>query len=326
MAAGSKAVQKETRLGAPSTLKHFPTDQEIEAFQAQLNSESIKSLAEAFKNSAVTSLKQKIPLSTFQKFLNENFENSKPAESLVVAMFERFKPFRLDGVREETQVATENTMDVLDFIIAMNLLARIVYEKKLKLLFWVCDDDGDGCMTPEDILDMLKRVKRVFASECARVDLESATLNNLVADKKSEINFHLIMGKIETQNQQRDAKLKQQSEEAKGTANKNMRDEPSNPADEEEEGSLITYREFINAIKSDNLLYKNILPRTLSFKEVLSARKYEPVYRMSDMHADNFAMFRYELNSIFRQHQFTNEVKTELYMGRNPLSKTDTGK
>jgi len=65
VAAGTKAVQKDTRLGAPSTLKHFPTDQEIEAFQAQLNSESIKSLAEAFKNSAVTSLKQKIPLGTF---------------------------------------------------------------------------------------------------------------------------------------------------------------------------------------------------------------------------------------------------------------------
>lgn len=80
------------------------------------------------------------------RFLNENFEQNKPAENLVQAMFERFRPFRLDGVKEETQVANENTMDVLDFIIAMNLLARIVYEKKLKLLFWVCDDDGDGCM------------------------------------------------------------------------------------------------------------------------------------------------------------------------------------
>lgn len=81
----------------------------------------------------------------------------------MIAMFERFRPFTLKGVREETQVAEENSVDVLDFIIAMNLLARIVYEKKLKLLFWVCDDDGDGCMTPDDILDMLKRVKRIFA-------------------------------------------------------------------------------------------------------------------------------------------------------------------
>lgn len=101
----------------------------------------------------------------------------------MIAMFERFRPFSLKGVREETHVAEENSVDVLDFIIAMNLLARIVYEKKLKLLFWVCDDDGDGCMTPDDILDMLKRVKRIFASECSRVDLDSSTLNNMVADK-----------------------------------------------------------------------------------------------------------------------------------------------
>lgn len=80
-----------------------------------------------------------------------------------------------------------------------------------------------------------------------------------------------------------------------------MRDEVDKN-DQEEEGSLITYKEFINAIKSADKLYKNILPRTLSFKEVLLVDKSEPIYTMSDTHADNFAMFRYELNSIFRQH------------------------
>lgn len=65
------------------------------------------------------------------------------------------------------------------------------------------------------------------------------------------------------------------------------------------------------------------MPRTLSFKEVLLANKAEPIYTMSDMHSDNFAMFRYELNSIFRQHQFIDEDRTDRYMGRNPLSKAD---
>lgn len=63
---------------------------------------------------------------------------------------------------------------------------------------------------------------------------------------------------------------------------------------------MITYKEFINAIKSADKLYKNILPRTLSFKEVLLAQKAEPVYTLSQIDSDNFAMFRYELNSIFR--------------------------
>lgn len=39
-------------------------------------------------------------------------------------------------------------------------------------------------------------------------------------------------------------------------------------------------------------------------------------------------MFRYEINSIFKKHQFTddNDPNCELFMGRHPLSKTDTGK
>lgn len=55
----------------------------------------------------------------------------------------------------DTHIANENGMDALDFILAINLLARIVYDKKLKLLFDLCDDDDDGCMTPDDILNML---------------------------------------------------------------------------------------------------------------------------------------------------------------------------
>ena len=102
------------------------------------------------------------------------------------AMFERFKPFRLEGVKNDIQVANEKKMRVLDFILALNLLARIVYDKKLKLLFELCDDDDDGCMTPEDILNMLQKVERVFCKECARVELDSAILNNFVADKKAE--------------------------------------------------------------------------------------------------------------------------------------------
>ena len=77
-------------------------------------------------------------------------------------------------------------MDLLDFMVAMNLLARIVYDKKLKLIFDLCDDDDDGCMTPEDILLMLQRVERVFAKETARVVLDSNVLDNFVADKRAE--------------------------------------------------------------------------------------------------------------------------------------------
>jgi Ca2+-binding EF-hand superfamily protein len=111
-------------------------------------------------------------------------------------MFERFKPFRLEGIKFDTHIVNEGMVDVLDFILSLNLLARIVYDKKLKLLFELCDDDDDGCMTPDDILNMLQRVERVFAQECSKVDLDSTVLNNFVADKKAETNFHFIMGMI----------------------------------------------------------------------------------------------------------------------------------
>ena len=164
-----------------------------------------------------------------------------------------------------------------DFILAMNLLARITYDKKLKLLFELCDDDDDGCMTPEDILQMFMRVERVFAQECARVNLESATLDNFVADKKAEHNFHFIMGMINNQNLKRNMKIKLAAEKQKANSdNKRKTDDVGGKDDPmDQQDNLITYREFISAIKNLKSLYKTILPRTLSFKEVLTSRKSE---------------------------------------------------
>ena len=51
-----------------------------------------------------------------------------------------------------------DTMDALDFMISMVLLAKIVHERKLDLLFKLCDDDEDGYMTDDDLLDMLERI------------------------------------------------------------------------------------------------------------------------------------------------------------------------
>ena len=85
---------------ARSNLRRDPTDAEIEAFQCQLNVHSIKQLAETFKNVA-TSLKQRCNYQNFQKYLNENFNHNKPAENLVLAMFERFRPFRLEGTKDD---------------------------------------------------------------------------------------------------------------------------------------------------------------------------------------------------------------------------------
>jgi hypothetical protein len=106
---------------------------------------------------------------------------------------------------------------------------------------------------------------------------------------------------------------------------KESKNENENGKKEEEEDNLITYREFIKAIKGLKSLYRRILPPTLSFKDVLMTKKMESEFTVTDTHADDFAMFRYEINSIFKMHQFKDETHSELIMGRNPLSKTGRG-
>lgn len=53
---------------------------------------------------------------------------------------------------------------------------------------------------------------------------------------------------------------------------------------------------------------------------MLSVKKQEDEYSISDVFVDDFVMFRYELNSIFRKHHFTDHDPSERFGGRHPLS------
>jgi len=70
-------------------------------------------------------------------------------------------------------------------------------------------------------------------------------------------------------------RLKEAAEKAKemadngGSPQKKKKSEDEQAGNEETEDNLITYREFINAIKALKSLYKRILPRTLAFRDVL---------------------------------------------------------
>jgi hypothetical protein len=70
----------------------------------------------------------------------------------------------------------------------------------------------------------------------------------------------------------------------------------------------------------DHLYYK-ILPRTLSFLEVLHSAPHESEFNISDLHLDDFYMFRYELHTINKKHFFKDEEKSDIQMfGKHPLS------
>ena len=83
-----------------------------------------------------------IKLSDFNKILSDEFKGKKPSESLVQCMFESksiprynllgFKTFKFsDGGHE---IDRNQLMDVLDFLLAMNFLARLIYEKKMRCI------------------------------------------------------------------------------------------------------------------------------------------------------------------------------------------------
>ena len=96
---------------------------------------------------------------------------------------------------------------------------------------------------------------------------------------------------------------------------------------EDTEENLITYREYINALKVLKNVYRKILPRTLAFKDVLMTSKGETNFVLSDANAYDFGKNWSEVNSIFKHHQFKDEdADSDVFMGSNPLSKTKQGK
>jgi hypothetical protein len=113
-------------------------------------------------------------------------------------MYDRFRPlnFSEDGKRIE-MVGVQ--VSVLDFVMGICVLSRVKYNQKLKLIYDICDDDGDHCMRPAEILLMLQKLERLFSKETTSVNLCSTLLLFTNADKRAEHKFHFIMAMIKKQ-------------------------------------------------------------------------------------------------------------------------------
>ena len=96
---------------------------------------------------------------------------------------------------------------------------------------------------------------------------------------------------------------------------------------------MITYREFMQAVKSikdvddtnphERKFYESLLPRTLTFVDVLSVTKREEEYKIQEDNVEEFVVFRYELSNILRKHLNDDEKVSSIFGGRNPLSKVE---
>ena len=79
-----------------------------------------------------------------------------------------------------------------------------------------------------------------------------------------------------------------------------------------EDDNLITYKEFVQAVKSikstddpnhyDKKFYESLLPRTLTFHDVLTVQRREEEYKIPEQDVEEFVVFRYELSNILRKH------------------------
>ena len=143
-------------------------------------------------------------------------------------------------------------------------------------MFELCDDDDDGCMRPAEILSMLQRTERIFAKECAKVDIDSNILLNMMADQKAEQKFQRIMSQIRQLSIAKKIELAQKEKIETKSAPEAEPVKLVPTTEEFEEDNLITYREFIQAVKSikdvndtnplEQKFYESLLPRTLTFQ------------------------------------------------------------
>jgi hypothetical protein len=68
------------------------------------------------------------------------------------------------------------TMSLLDFVLGMCFISNLPVKEKLRLMYDICDDDGDHCMRPLEILIMLQKVERLFCRETSNINLPSIVL------------------------------------------------------------------------------------------------------------------------------------------------------
>jgi len=252
-----------------------------------------------------------ISLENLRKCLETTFGSKAPSVELMEALHSRFRPLSVKQGGEG--IESSGDMDIVDFLLGCNLLARSTQDKKIKLMFEICDDDDDGCMNPLAILQMLQRLERIFCRETARIDVESQIMLNNIADRRAEKNFHFIIMAIKGMGVKKawKAKMKEQSKVSDNDSQaltpaqeKKAAADAKAPINLEalniDEDYLITYREFMQALRSlKGTLYKTLMPRTMSFMDVLNSAPIEKTYEISDIAQDDFYMFRYEMNTIF---------------------------
>lgn len=67
-------------------------------------------------------------------------------------------------------------MEIQDVVLSLAVLARLELDPKLDLIFQLSDVDEDGCLSIDDIQQMIKRIEKNFTRETSLITSDSQSL------------------------------------------------------------------------------------------------------------------------------------------------------
>ena len=173
---GRNIMQMKSTTFADDQNQTFPTDQQIKDFLFMLNSITIGEMISKFKEKNEGTLLSSCTWPQFRNVMNDVFEERKPSTVFLECLFERFKDSY--NTEEDPKVVT------LDVVIALILLARLVHDTKIELIFKASDDNDSGYLTPDQIEQMIILIEKIFAKEALNFEHPSPDLVFFKAEKR----------------------------------------------------------------------------------------------------------------------------------------------
>lgn len=147
----------------------------------------------------------------------------------------------------------DEKIEIQDIAISLAVLARLELDPKLDLIFQLSDVDEDGCLSIDDISQMICRIERNFTRETSLITSDSQALQVELAFRRSKRKFTWATLKMDKQMDIKNDEL-----------------------------GLIEGKHFLKSLKENQNLYENFLPQQMLLYDVLLTDQSERDYSAED--------------------------------------------
>jgi len=283
----SSKITFDSSLTSPTSPYGKPsgyTDDDLDRFQRELHRDKVIEIWKKMREGG-NSKDGIVTKDKFRQIFLEHFHHIKIKESLVNAIFERFRKRdfhreeRYDKRRidEKRNISLSDwdrgEIDLHDLAVSLAILSPLNYEDKLELVFDLTDIDEDGCLSPDDICKMFLVIERNFSKESSFIDSENASSLYNVATKKALRRFNYLF-------------LYEGQEEASNNSQGKAR----------KDKLLGHFKDFMEKLNNKQTLLKNLLPKHYSIKRVLNNQMKEMSFHIHKNEEEAFKRFRSELH------------------------------